>query len=198
MTSDGERRGTDRPIHPGTCVGVGTPDDVARTYVCGPECPPVDVYKMPSVSRETPRSPTPAEQLANWWRQAAEREIEQTVDKAVEYGSTDLIDIGRNIARLSGREVDDQEAAELGVFFYLEGKLARWRSAIVEDRRVSDDTLLDIGVYDRMAQRIRYAGSWPGIDYQKILDDSHAIMHSMCCQPCGPNCAAPAAYRDVP
>jgi hypothetical protein len=103
-------------------------------------------------------------ELAEWWRTTAEAEIDQTVDKAVEYGATDLIDIGRNIARLAGREVDDQEAAELGIFFYLEGKFARWRSAIMEGRPVSKDTLLDIGVYVRMAQRVREFGSWPGTE----------------------------------
>jgi hypothetical protein len=104
--------------------------------------------------------------LRNWWYDLAEREVDATVPKAVEYGSTDLIDIGRNIARLSGRTVSDQEAAEIGIFFYLEGKLARWRSAIAEGRLVSDDTLFDIGVYVRMAQRVRSAGSWPGVEVQ--------------------------------
>ncbi len=108
--------------------------------------------------------PPPRDVLAAWWREKAEAEIEQTVDKAVEYGATDLIDIGRNIARLSDREVTDQEAALMGVFFYLEGKFARWRSALHEGRPVSADTLLDIGVYVRMAQRINEAGSWPGVE----------------------------------
>lgn len=104
------------------------------------------------------------EKLRNWWYDLAEREVDATVPKAVEYGSTDLIDIGRNVARLSGRTVDDQQAAEIGIFFYLEGKLARWRSAIAEGRQVSDDTLFDIGIYVRMAQRVRSAGGWPGVE----------------------------------
>lgn len=103
------------------------------------------------------------EELAAWWRSKAGAEIEQTVDKAIEYGSTDLIDIGHNIARLSDRIVSDQEAALVGVFFYIEGKLARWRSAIHDGRPVSSDTLLDIGVYARMAQRIQETGGWPGL-----------------------------------
>jgi metal-dependent amidase/aminoacylase/carboxypeptidase family protein len=107
------------------------------------------------------------DKLAHWWAQKADQEIKQTVAKAVEYGSTDLADIGHNIARLSNREVTDQEAAELGIYFYLEGKLARWRSAIKENRQVSADTLLDIGVYVRMAQRVREVGSWPGVEDDK-------------------------------
>lgn len=125
---------------------------------------------------------TPTSLLADWWRQLAEDEIQRTVPKAVEYGSTDLIDIGRNIARLSGRDVDDAQAAELGVYFYLEGKFARWRSAIMEGREVSDDTLFDIGVYIRMAQRIRHAGSWPGIDLNNpLLECNHLGGHLPTC-----------------
>jgi hypothetical protein len=108
--------------------------------------------------------PTPADRLADWWRAKAESEIEQTVAKAVEYGSTDLVDIGTNLLRLTGQQpTTDAVAAELGIYFYIEGKLARWRSAIMEGRQVSEDTMLDIGIYVRMAQRVRESGGWPGI-----------------------------------
>lgn len=122
--------------------------------------------------------PTEEEQLAQWWRDKSEAEIKQTVAKAVEYGATDLIDIGRSIARIAGREYDeetgglieDDEAAEMGIFFYLEGKLSRWRSALERGDRPSVDTLLDIGVYARMAQRIRSHGSWPGTDKPQLRE----------------------------
>ncbi len=100
-------------------------------------------------------------ELRDWWLGLAQTEVDRTVPKAVEYGSTDLTDIGYDLARTMGREVTDEEAAELGVFFYLRGKVARWVSAVMDGRRVSDDTLFDIGVYVRMAQRIRHAGGWP-------------------------------------
>lgn len=105
-----------------------------------------------------------AHELAEWWRETAENEIEQTVSKAVEYGATDLVDIGRTLARVAGREIPDSEAAEWGIFFYLEGKLSRWRSAIERGDLPSFDTLLDIGVYARMAQRVRMTGGWPGTE----------------------------------
>lgn len=110
------------------------------------------------------RSTTAAHELAEWWRETAEAEIEQTVSKAVEYGATDLIDIGQSLARVAGREIDDATAAEWGIFFYLEGKLSRWRSAIERGDLPSFDTLLDIGVYARMAQRVRMTGGWPGTE----------------------------------
>lgn len=110
------------------------------------------------------RSTSAAHELAEWWRETAEAEIEQTVSKAVEYGATDLIDIGQSLARVAGREIDDATAAEWGIFFYLEGKLSRWRSAIERGDLPSFDTLLDIGVYARMAQRVRMTGGWPGTE----------------------------------
>lgn len=102
--------------------------------------------------------------LSHWWYDKAAAEIVLTVPKAIEYGSTDLTDIGLMLARTMRRTVNQEEAAELGVFFYLIGKIARWQSAIERGERPSDDTLLDIGVYVRMAQRIRDAGGWPGVD----------------------------------
>lgn len=111
--------------------------------------------------------------LRDWWMTKAEVEVQRTVPKAIEYGAYDLTRLGRTMvdvmnhrARESGqdpREFTDAEVAELGVYFYVEGKLGRWYDAILNGRQVSDDTLFDIGVYIRMAQRIREAGGWPGV-----------------------------------
>jgi hypothetical protein len=102
-------------------------------------------------------------ELGSWWLALAEAEVEAVVPKAVEYGALDLIDIGHDLARTAGRVVSDEEAAEMGVYFYVRGKLARWTDALVRHARPSDDTLHDLGVYVRMAQRIRAAGGWPGL-----------------------------------
>lgn len=104
-------------------------------------------------------------ELTEWWQRAAQDEINRTVPKAVEYGgqgaAQDLIWIGREMADTLGREVSDTEATELGIYFYLLGKLARWKAAVQEGRPVSDDTLFDMGVYLRMAVRNRDVGGWP-------------------------------------
>jgi hypothetical protein len=100
--------------------------------------------------------------LAEWWRAVSEQEIEATVPKAIEYGATDLIDIGTQLGKWMNRDITDAEAAELGCWFYLIGKMARATSAIDRSEFPSDDTLKDIGVYVKMIQRIRSAGSWPG------------------------------------
>jgi hypothetical protein len=105
--------------------------------------------------------------LADWWRDLTEQEIAATVPKAIEYGATDLIDIGSQMGRFIGRHLTDQDAAELGCWFYLIGKMARATSAIERGEKPSDDTVKDIGVYVKMIQRIRSAGSWPGEDETK-------------------------------
>ena len=93
--------------------------------------------------------------------ETARQEVEKVAPKAVEYGSTDLLWIGRTLAFILDRDVTDEEAVELGIYFYAEGKMARWRDAIKRAARVSDDTLHDTGVYVRMAQRNRAVGGWP-------------------------------------
>lgn len=106
---------------------------------------------------------TRADKLRLWWISQARLESSMVADKAIEYGATDLLDLGQQLGQTMGRKLTDTEAAELGCFFYLLGKFSRWKSAVSEGRPVSDDTITDIGVYCRMVQRIRQAGGWPGI-----------------------------------
>lgn len=104
-------------------------------------------------------------ELGAWWREQAESEVEMVVAKATEYGGTgaaiDLKWMGHQLAAMAGRTVTDQEATELGICQYMLGKMGRWVAAVQEGRAVSDDTLLDLGVYVRMAQRNREVGGWP-------------------------------------
>lgn len=106
---------------------------------------------------------TPEEALKKWWLDHAASEAAMLVPKSVEYGSDDLIQIGRVMAAAMKREVTDAEAAELGVWMYAVGKMARISAAIKEGRAPSVDSWLDLGVYAKMAQRVREAGGWPGV-----------------------------------
>lgn len=100
--------------------------------------------------------------LQDWWSSLAQEEFDKVGGKAVEYGSTDLIEIGRTLAFTQHRHnLTEAEQAELGIYFYIVGKIARWSDAVREGRQVSDDTLHDLGVYCRMAQRVRQVGGWP-------------------------------------
>lgn len=114
-------------------------------------------------------------ELRGWWEQTAHDEVAGLTAKMVEYGglhrATDLEEIGRGLVnsgvRMIGRNGPEGYAGsdaayqELGCYFYLLGKFARWTAAVAEGRTVSDDTLLDIGIYVRMVQRIRAVGGWP-------------------------------------
>lgn len=104
-------------------------------------------------------------ELRDWWEQTATDEVEQLLAKMVEYGglsrATDLLAIGYDLATMAGWEVNDAEATELGIVFYLRGKMARVMAAVTEKRLPSDDTWLDIGIYTRMVQRTRASGGWP-------------------------------------
>ena len=116
-----------------------------------------------------------AADLERWWMDVAHDEATAVVGKAVEYGSNSMTELGRDIAKLAGRQVTDQQAIELACYFYIKGKMGRWSDAIVAGRGVSDDTLGDIGVYVRMAQRVRSNGGWPGKPQEGISEASDGI-----------------------
>ena len=106
-----------------------------------------------------------ADELRQWWNGTADRDISSSLDKIVAYGGSgaayDLIATGHDLAAMNGRKVDDSEAIELGIAFYLSSKVNRWMAAIIDGRRPSDDTLLDIVFYGMMARRNRAVGGWP-------------------------------------
>ena len=99
--------------------------------------------------------------VEEWWRLTSENDLQDALVKLGEYGSHDLTEIGRAMAQVAGWEgLTDAELGELGVFFYLQGKVARMVEAFAERRWPSDDTWKDTGTYVTMARRIRDAGVW--------------------------------------
>ena len=124
-------------------------------------------------AKEDPEASDSVSALRGWWEQTAYDEVSQLVAKMTEYGglsrATDLTEIGRDLVAagvskgplIGNGAVQDGWLQELGIYFYVRGKFARWQAAIIEGRPVSDDTLLDLGIYVRMAQRVRAVGGWP-------------------------------------
>lgn len=105
-----------------------------------------------------PLDPAPAtDRLHRWWADQSRAEADRLVPKAVEYGSYDLRMIGEMMGEVLGRDDD----TELGVLFYLIGKIARVASALRDGHKPSVDTLTDIAIYARMAIYIREHGQWP-------------------------------------
>lgn len=113
------------------------------------------------IAPEDPEVALMRKALYNWWVERAEGEADAVVPKAVEYGANSMIEVGRTMARLAHRDVTDEEAIEMACMFYIAGKLGRWVDAVAEGKRPSDDTIYDIGIYTKMAQRNRDVGGWP-------------------------------------
>ena len=110
--------------------------------------------------------------LQNWWADTAAQDAEKVVPKAVEYGAGDLEEIGQTLAKVAGLETQSEaQATELGIYFYVVGKLARWTSAVERGYQVSDDTLLDLTTYLMMARRTRDVGGWPRAGEEGHLSD---------------------------
>lgn len=103
-----------------------------------------------------------------WWLHHAVQEAKATLPKAEEYGDTELVDLGRVLGHLQGRELGDPVASELAIWSYVQGKLGRWTSALRRGDRVSQDTLFDLGVYARMAQKVRETGEWTGTTQEEV------------------------------
>lgn len=100
--------------------------------------------------------------LRRWWCDAAFDEADRTITKMEEYGSMDLVHIGRMLWDVMGRTspLSDVAAMEVGCLFYIYGKIQRAVSALKNDKPIKDDTWFDTQIYAKMAQAAR-AGVWP-------------------------------------
>lgn len=112
--------------------------------------------------------------LKNWWADTAAGDAEKVIPKAIEYGARDLADIGYAMAQIAKMDdIDEAQATELGIYYYVVGKLARWASAVERGDQVSDDTLLDLTTYLMMARRTRDVGGWPWAGGANHLSDDN-------------------------
>jgi len=173
-------RQTGSPEVIGTMWKHRAPDEQGMAQWCmgGGELPyisnatdSISAFSM-GTSEEWVPSPKQGGELAAWWRSMAERQIRVVVPKAIQYGATDLRDIGRDVYEMAGRPMpDDPTAVETGIAFYIRGKVARAIAAIKEDRQPSYDTWLDVAIYATMAMRTQTHGGWPGSpDYDEDED----------------------------
>lgn len=89
--------------------------------------------------------------LDKWWREHAADESKTMMKKLDEYGTGDLYEIGARLAQLAcWKNPTRQQTYELGVMFYLIGKMQRVNTAAHHRRDASDDTWHDIAVYAKM------------------------------------------------
>lgn len=99
--------------------------------------------------------------LTHWWAEKSLGQVDMVAAKAVEYGSNSLTELGRKLAQLNGREVNDEEAQELGCWINAVQKMGRWTDAVRKGARPSDDSIVDLMVYCMMSLRLRETGGWP-------------------------------------
>ena len=115
-----------------------------------------------ALRKETPVKDAPTVQdLANWWLDETKFELDSVLPKAVEYGSADLKVIGFALSQMIG-EPKGVTNDELGIAFYVLGKVARLVGGYADGRKPSDDTWHDIAIYTKMAQYARENGGWGG------------------------------------
>jgi hypothetical protein len=89
--------------------------------------------------------------LDKWWREHAADESTNMIAKLDEYGTGDLHEIGVRLAEMAKwTNPTRQQTYELGVMFYLIGKMQRVITASHLERDASDDTWHDIAVYAKM------------------------------------------------
>jgi len=107
-------------------------------------------------------------ELMIWWLKTAYEDFVRTVPKIDEYGGTmnigsaDLILIGENLAVLLGmHNASDAVKQELGVWFYMQGKVARLVSNYHKQEPGKADSWFDATIYCMMARRLQEVGRWP-------------------------------------
>ena len=115
-----------------------------------------------ALRKETPTKDAPTVQsLANWWLEETKFELDSVLPKAIEYGSADLKVIGFALSQMIG-EPKGVTNDELGIAFYVLGKVARLIGGYADGRSPSSDTWHDIAIYTKMAQYARENGGWGG------------------------------------
>ena len=102
-------------------------------------------------------------ELSRWWLNLSEAELPPLIAKVEEYSAYDLEMVGRMMADTIGLgDFSKAYYEEIGIWFYLLGKVSRAMGAIREGRLPSRDTALDTRIYATMILRIKESGGWPG------------------------------------
>lgn len=102
--------------------------------------------------------------IEEWWFEQAQLELDRTIPKAKEYGSGDLAVMASALRLLHSSKLSvawgDSFYMEWACAFYALGKVSRVIAAYARGDLPDSDSWFDLGVYCRMAQRIRATGGW--------------------------------------
>lgn len=145
-----------------TCMRLECPDPLlADKRLSGPFAGPVDTeQRLFDPEGMTNDQLARAHHLANWWLAKSKAEIAAMVPKAIRYGSSDLLLMGAAMQLLFPGLSDKVSGQELGVWFYVLGKVARLLGGYAQGELPDIDSWWDMKVYATMAQHIREFGGW--------------------------------------
>lgn len=141
-----------------------TTTDWGEDAVKGGWAPP-DSKETARMTEEERRRHSLKRELTTWWYTQAQKEVGLVIDKAIEYGAADLKVMGKAMECLMEKKNEEvrpeRVGIELAIGFYALGKVARLFGAYERGELPSDDCWADLGIYCRMAQRVRESGGWP-------------------------------------
>lgn len=101
-------------------------------------------------------------EIKEWWIRTASDDSIAVAEKYREYGATSLCDLGYEMAEMMGWERPAKGLAQqLAVYYFLLGKMARLKTALLKGEPASDDTWLDITCYAMIARKVQASGAWP-------------------------------------
>ena len=99
--------------------------------------------------------------IREWWMMTANEDANLIVRKYEGYGDHSLTGLGRELAELTGREATRGQMQQLAIYYFLLGKMARLKNALLKGEQASDDTWQDITCYAMMGRKIQQHDGWP-------------------------------------
>jgi hypothetical protein len=99
--------------------------------------------------------------FAEWWHEYIDEVAPAVAEKARNYGTNSLEQIGSLIPTARGDRADLPTSLEIGCFVYAYGKMQRVADAVLRGDSPAEDSWHDLMVYCAMALYIRHERRWP-------------------------------------
>jgi hypothetical protein len=164
---------SNEPLDEDRCIRCGLTWESATGYLCEPGdvlSRPVPQHARPSQSVEAAVQAAPAspswELIEKRLRDMFENDLFRIRTKFEEYGSTDLLIMGRSMETLlpGFRDLDpsarERTGIEMALGHYALGKASRLYGAWSDGKQPREDTWYDMYVYALMGRYVRVFGSW--------------------------------------
>lgn len=114
-----------------------------------------DIESVPDDKKQRVRD------LQAWMEKIRQAEQNETLRKAVEYGSSDLEVMGKTMLLLVPEHLRTEALGlQMAIGFYALGKVARLFGAFEDGRAPSTDTWYDLHIYALMGMKVQETGRW--------------------------------------